>query len=104
MLVLLWMIWRRRNRSKWRSSAHGIQGWQRWWRRDHSLQIKELSATCYYKDFSERLGGGGFGSVFEGVLRRSNNGDDSASVVIAVKRFDDKGVALARERSSSGLR
>ncbi|KAJ1261305.1 hypothetical protein BS78_09G018700, partial [Paspalum vaginatum] len=73
MLMLLLLILR--NRFKWCSAPlHDIQG---------SAGIIAFTYTDLSratKNFSERLGGGGFGSVFKGVL--------SDSTSIAVKRLD----------------
>jgi hypothetical protein len=74
MLMLLLMIWR--NRSKWcNASLHDIHG------SGGGIIAFRYSDLCRAtKNFSERLGGGGFGSVFKGVLNDSTN--------IAVKRLD----------------
>jgi hypothetical protein len=72
-LMLVFMIWR--NRFRW-CNAHSIQ--------DGGGGIVAFKYTDLYratKNFSEKLGGGGFGSVFKGVL--------SDSTAIAVKRLDD---------------
>ncbi|PUZ63728.1 hypothetical protein GQ55_3G090900 [Panicum hallii var. hallii] len=74
MLVLLLMIWR--NRFKLCGAPlHGIQG------TGGGIVAFRYTDLCHAtRNFSERLGGGGFGSVFKGVL--------SDSTTIAVKRLD----------------
>ncbi|KAJ1261327.1 hypothetical protein BS78_09G020900 [Paspalum vaginatum] len=72
-LVLFLMIWR--NRFKWCNvPLHGIQG------SGGIIAFRYTDLCRATKNFSERLGGGGFGSVFRGVL--------SDSTTIAVKRLD----------------
>jgi len=76
MVMVLLMIWR--NRLKWcyhPSHDNDIQG-----SGEGIVAFKYTSLCRATKNFSERLGGGGFGSVFKGVL--------SDSTTIAVKRFD----------------
>ncbi|CAD6273193.1 unnamed protein product [Miscanthus lutarioriparius] len=74
-LMLVFMIWR--NRVKWcNAPLHGIQD-----SGGGIIAFKYTDLCCATKNFSDRLGGGGFGSVFKGLL-----GDSTA---IAVKRLDD---------------
>jgi len=74
-LMLVFMIWR--NRVKWcNAPLHGIQD-----SGGGIIAFKYTDLCRATKNFSDRLGAGGFGSVFKGVL-----GDSTA---IAVKRFDD---------------
>ncbi|CAN6340235.1 unnamed protein product [Urochloa humidicola] len=73
MLMLLLMV--RRNRLKrFNASLHDIQG------SSGIVAFRYTDLVRATKNFSERLGGGGFGSVFKGVLNESTT--------IAVKRLD----------------
>ncbi|XP_062180048.1 G-type lectin S-receptor-like serine/threonine-protein kinase At2g19130 [Phragmites australis] len=73
MLILLLMVWR--NKFKWFGvPLHGTHG-------SGGIVALRYTDLCHAtKNFSEKLGGGGFGSVFKGVL--------SDSTSIAVKRLD----------------
>ncbi|CAN6336128.1 unnamed protein product [Urochloa humidicola] len=73
MLILLFIIWRKRFR--WFNvPLHSIGG------SGGIIAFRYTDLVRATKNFSERLGGGGFGSVFKGVL--------SESTTIAVKRLD----------------
>ncbi|KAG0516631.1 hypothetical protein BDA96_09G019900 [Sorghum bicolor] len=72
-LMLVFLIWR--NRFRW-CNAHSIQDGG-----GGIIAFKYTDLSRATKNFSERIGGGGFGSVFKGVL--------SDSTAIAVKRLDD---------------
>jgi len=72
-LILLLVVWR--NRSKWFNvPLHDTRG------SGGIIAFRYIDLVRATKNFSERLGGGGFGTVFKGVL--------SESTTIAVKRLD----------------
>jgi len=72
-LILLVVVWR--NRSKWFNvQLHDTRG------SGGIIAFRYTDLVRATKNFSERLGGGGFGSVFKGVL--------GESTTIAVKRLD----------------
>jgi hypothetical protein len=73
MLMLLLWIWRNRFK-RFNASLHDIQG------SGGIIAFRYTDLVHATKSFSERLGAGGFGSVFKGVL--------SGSTTIAVKRLD----------------
>jgi len=74
MLMLLLMF--RRNRSMWcNAQLHDMQGTG-----GGIIAFRYNNLCRATKNFSERLGGGGFGSVFKGVL--------NDKTIIAVKRLD----------------
>nr|ACS49656.1 S-domain receptor-like protein kinase family-1 [Oryza ridleyi] len=73
MFVLLFLIWQ--NKSKWCGvPLHHSQG------NNGIIAFRYTDLSHATKNFSEKLGAGGFGSVFKGVL--------SDSTTIAVKRLD----------------
>ncbi|RLM99302.1 G-type lectin S-receptor-like serine/threonine-protein kinase [Panicum miliaceum] len=72
-LILLVVVWR--NRFKWFNvPLHDTRG------SGGIIAFRYIDLVRATKNFSERLGGGGFGSVFKGVLNESTT--------IAVKRLD----------------
>ncbi|KAG2624210.1 hypothetical protein PVAP13_3KG112800 [Panicum virgatum] len=72
-LILLLVVWRKR--SKWFNvPLHDTRG------SGGIIAFRYIDLVRATKNFSERLGGGGFGTVFKGVL--------SESTTIAVKRLD----------------
>ncbi|RCV15497.1 hypothetical protein SETIT_3G060400v2 [Setaria italica] len=73
MLMLLLLVWRNRFK-RFNASLHDIPG------SGGIIAFRYTDLVHATKNFSERLGGGGFGSVFKGVL--------SESTTIAVKRLD----------------
>ncbi|KAM3253556.1 hypothetical protein ACQJBY_047563 [Aegilops geniculata] len=75
MLMLLLLIWR--NKFKWRGlPLYGNQG-----SAGGIIAFRYTDLVSATKNFSEKLGGGGFGSVYKGMLSDS-------TITIAVKKLD----------------
>jgi hypothetical protein len=81
MIVLALMVWRARG-NKWSARApeiaHGGVG---------IIAFRYADLQQATKNFSEKLGGGGFGSVFKGCLLGGHD-SSSSTLALAVKRLD----------------
>ncbi|CAN6326479.1 unnamed protein product [Urochloa humidicola] len=74
LMLMLFLMVRRNRLKRFNASLHDIQG------SGGIVAFRYTDLVRATKNFSERLGGGGFGSVFKGVLNESTT--------IAVKRLD----------------